>query len=244
MQFKMAMVKAELADLEPENKAATKAALDALTEFKNNYSTGWQIVQALTMLGRMQEGEGNLDAARQAYEALANVPDAPPDVRRESELQVAQLLLRIKRYTEAEVKLKALAQSAAPDDPQRGLLQVYLVKAQLAQNKLDQVEASLKAAIAAAGDNTRLKATAHNLLGDYYLAKKQDEDALWEYLRVDALYPQEKDEHAKALYYLSKLFQSVQGNSFRAQQCLERLSDTNFAGNEYHRKATTEKPGK
>ncbi len=241
MQFKMAMVQVELARNEPDNPALLQAALKALTEFKDGYTGGWQIVPVLLTLGRMQEEQGNLDAARAAFEALVALPDAPKELKREGEIQVALLLVRSKRYTEAEVKLKSLFQAAHPKDPQRGLLQIYLVEAQLAQNKLDQVEPALKAALAASGDNARVKAAAHNLLGDYYRAKKQDEDALWEYLKVEALYSQEQDEHAKALYYLSKLFQSVKGDRPRAQQCLDRLSEKTFSGSEYQRKALAEK---
>ena len=40
---------------------------------------------------------------------------------------------------------------------------------------------------------------------------------------------------------LDRLFESVKGDRFRSQQCLERLADKTFAGNEYQRKATTEK---
>ena len=83
---------------------------------------------------------------------------------------------------------------------------------------------------------------AHASLGDYYRIKKQDEEALWEYLKVDALYSQEKEEHAKALYWLSRLFESVQGSKIRAGQCLDRLLDKTYAGTEYQRKVLGEKP--
>ncbi len=242
LQYRIARARLELARLEPDNKVAMKTALDALTEFKDKYQSGWEIVPTLTTLARLQEEQGNLDEARRAYEALTVVPDAPPELKREGELQVAQMYVRAKRYVEAEVKLNGLLAATPANDPQRGLLRVYLAESKLAQNKVAGVEEDLKAALATSGDNARIKATAHNMLGDYYRAKKQDEEALWEYLKVDALYNQDRDEHAKALYYLSRLFQSVQGNRFRSQQCLERLQDKSFVGSDYHRKALTEAP--
>jgi len=240
IQFKMALVKVELAQTDPENKQEMKAALDALTLFKDAYPDGWQIVPALMTLARLQEEQGDLDAARRSYEELVANPAAPREVKRNSDLQVAQMFIRAKRYLDAENKLHSLFKDTAPGDPQRGLLQVYLVESRLAQNKLDKIDTDIKEALASSED-VRLKALAHNLLGDYFRAKKKDEDALWQYLMVDVLYSQEKDEHAKALYHLAHLFEKVQGNRFRAQQCLERLTDKSFAGNEYQRKAMAEK---
>lgn len=241
MLFQVALVKVGLSELEPQNQEALRTALAALTEFKDAHNTGWQIVPALTKLGEMQEKHGNLDAARGAYEALTGIPSAPEDLKREGQLQVALLLVRSKRYDQAEIKLKELIKSASPDDPQRGMLQVYLAESNLAQNKLTQVEPALRAALADSGDSVRIKAAAHNLLGDYFRAQKKDEDALWEYMMVDTLYAQEKEAQAKALYFLSKLFESALRDRFRAQQCQERLADKSFADTEYASKAAREK---
>ncbi len=240
VRFKIALVKLELAQIEPGNSTELKAALEGLTQFKVANPTGWQIVPALMKLARMQEEQGNVEAARDTYQELVDNPGASRELKRRSELQVAQLFIRAKRYSDAEAKLTNLLKDTAADDSQRGLLQLYLVESRLAQDKLDKVESDLKEALASSED-VRLKAVAHNLLGDYFRARKKDEDAVWQYLMVDALYSQDKEEHAKALYYLSKLFDVIPGNRFRAQQCLERLTDKSFAGNEYQRKAMTEK---
>jgi hypothetical protein len=85
-----------------------------------------------------------------------------------------------------------------------------------------------------------VRAAAHNLLGDYYLAKGQPEPAFWEYLYVDTLYTQDRDEHAKALYHLSTLFDKVKRDPARAKQCSERLKDKQFAGTLYQRRAAGE----
>ena len=67
------------------------------------------------------------------------------------------------------------------------------------------------------------------------------EDALWAYLWVDVVYHQNRQEHAKALYHLYKLFKDRQDEA-KAKQCKERLEkDKQFAGLEYQRLAGAEK---
>ena len=76
-------------------------------------------------------------------------------------------------------------------------------------------------------------------LGDFYRKKNLNEDAFWEYLRVDTLYSQNRNEHAKALYYLSKLFVDVKKDKVKSQEYLEKLKLLD--GTEYAKKAATEK---
>jgi tetratricopeptide (TPR) repeat protein len=217
--------------------------LEALKKYKDTYATGWEIVPCLTMSARLHEEQGDTAGALEVYEALLGIPDVPKDIRRDSEMNSAQMLLRVKSYQQAETKLKALSESLPSDDPQKAMVQVFMVQSQMAQGKFDQAEAALQATLQSTSD-PRLKAAGHNLLGDYYRLKKpaQDEEALWQYLKVDTLYSQDKDEHAKALYFLSKLFETVQNNKARAQQCLEKLIDKGYASSEYHKKALEEKP--
>jgi hypothetical protein len=240
IQFKMVQVKVQQAYADPDDPALRKAALAELKKFKDSNATGWEIVPCLELSARAHEEAGDSEAALEAYEALLQIPNLPTEIQRDAKLKSAQMLVHVKRYPQAEKKLKALADSLPPENPQRALVQVYMVESQLAQNKLDQVEPALKAALQASSD-PGLKATAHNFLGDYYRMQKQDGEALWQYLMVDALYSQDKDQHAKALYYLSKLFTTVQGNKARAEQFREKLIDKAYAGNEYQRKALEEK---
>jgi hypothetical protein len=57
---------------------------------------------------------------------------------------------------------------------------------------------------------------------------------------VDTLYTQDRDEHAKALYHLSTLFDKVKNDRARAKQCADRLKDKQFAGTLYQRRASAE----
>ncbi len=79
-----------------------------------------------------------------------------------------------------------------------------------------------------------LKASAYNALGVSYYSGEQLKEARWEFLWVDVVYNQDKAEHAKALYYLYKIFDKLDEKE-RAQECREALSDRAFTGLEWQR---------
>jgi hypothetical protein len=222
------------------DESKTKEAMAALSKFKDDHPGGWQIVPALLTLGKMQVAAGALDEARKTYEALAEVPDVPRALKQESELLVARLYLRAEKYADAEKKLASVDKAMAKNDPQRAYITALRAESQIGQNNLKQAEALLKEAIRSSSDG-RLRGLAHNLLGDYYRRKGQPGEAFWHYLRVDVLYDQDPEEHAKALYYLIGLFDRVKNDSVRSQDCAQRLRDGRFAGTRYQALAGTEK---
>jgi hypothetical protein len=237
LQFKIAEVKYHLAQDEPTHVAG---AVEALRTFAKENPAGWEVVPALKLLAQLEEQKGNTDGARQAYEDLANVPDVPKDLKQTSELLVAQLLVRGNRHADAETRLMALKGRMQANDPQLPLVTVYLVQTQMAQNKLDNVEKQLRGVLLSTGDGN-LKASGHNALGDYYRLKNQNEDAFWQYLRVDVMYAQDKNEHARALYWLWKLFDKTKNDPVRAEECYNKLADKEYAGTEYQTRALAEK---
>jgi hypothetical protein len=228
IQFKVIQVAVLQAKDDPTQIEPT---IKLLMAFKKEHDKGWEIVPALKLLARMQEDKGDIAEARQTYLDLAKIPNLPKEVKQEADLLVAQLSLRSGKIDDAEEILDGLRTSLPATDPQRPFALVYLAQAQLSLNKLNDVETNLKAALAASSEPA-VKCLAHNTLGDYYRKKNQNEEAFWEYLRVDALYPQDRNEHAKALYYLWKLFADVKKDKVKSQEYLDKLKlleDTEYA---------------
>jgi hypothetical protein len=233
IQYKIA----QLATIQAkEDPTKTDAAIKELTAYKTANPSGWEIVSALKELAKLQEALSKTDEARKTYEELTAVPEIPKDVKLESELLVSRLLLRALKYADAEKRLKSLEASMPPDDPQRPYIQAYLADSQIGQGNLGQAETQLKEALKASADS-KLRGVVHNLLGDYYRKKNQDEDAFWQYLRVDSLYNEDPEEQAKALYYLRTLFDKVKRDPARAKECANRLRDERFAGTTFQRLA-------
>jgi hypothetical protein len=237
IQYRMAMLALGRAKDDPAVDAVA-----ALTGFRTANSGGWEIVPATKALAGLLEAKGDQAGARAAYEELAANPEAPKDVQLAANLQVARILSRDNKYADAEQKLKAVAAGMKPDDPQRTYVQVALAQTQVAQGNVKEAEAPLKAAVKGTGDD-HLKSLAYNALGDYYQRNKQPDEAFWQYLRVDAVYNQDREEHARALYNLWKLFEAVRGDQQRSNECLQKLEDKTFAGTDYQARALKETEG-
>lgn len=235
--FRMAQIKALQARDDPTK---LDAAVEALKGYKTGYVTSWEIVPCLRQLAELEEGRNNIDGALAAYEELADIPDVPKSIQRTASMLVVQLLMRRSRHAEAEGRLVALRAKMADDEPERPLVEVLLTQVQMAQNKLDTIEKQLKTALKSSVD-PNVRATAHNVLGDYYVKKNQGEEAFWQYLRVDVMYSQDKTQHAKALYNLWKLFDKVKNDPIRAQEVYDRLLDKEYAGTEFQDLARAEK---
>jgi tetratricopeptide (TPR) repeat protein len=219
IQFKSAQV---LAELSVYDVTQIDQAIAVLKAFKADNDKSWELVPALKLLAEVQERKGDVADARQTYLELVKIPNLPKEMKQDAELLIAQLSIRAGKLDDAEKILDGLRTSLAPNEPQRGVALVYLAQTQIALNKLNDVEATLKGALAATSEPL-VKGLAHNALGDYYRKKNLNDDAFWEYLRVDALYSQDRNEHAKALYYLSKLFADVKKDKVKAQEYLDKL---------------------
>jgi predicted negative regulator of RcsB-dependent stress response len=213
MEYKVAQLTGRLAE---EDRGEVDAAIEALTRFKKQHADGWQITHAVRQLARLQIDKGDFDAARQAYEELAKLPGISREARQEAELLVAQALAKGKKFAEAEKMLQAALANLPKDDPQRDRASVYLAECQAATGKFDSAVKELRAILDRSNDPT-LKAVAHNALGDTFLANNQPRDAMWEYLWVDVIYYQDKQEHARAVSQLVKVFEQLKDDAHAKQ---------------------------
>lgn len=236
-EFKLAKLMVRQAD---DDDALTEAAMDKLIKFKKEHTGGWQISHAVKLLVKMQMDKQDFEAAQKSAAELAALPGLSKDLKRDADISLAQVMTGAKKFTEAEKKLQDLSKGLAPDDPQAPRIQMAMAQCMAGNGKLDQAEPLLQAIISNATDND-LKAQAYNTLGECLMAGKKSEDALWAFLWVDVMYHQNRQEHARALYHLYKLFKERQDDA-KAKACREKLEkDKQFAGLEYQRKIQTEK---
>jgi predicted Zn-dependent protease len=237
LQYRSALIPVQIAKLD-----ATKrdAAIDALKRYRAENSGGWEAVPSAKLLATLQEESGDINGAKQTYEELRILRDVPKEVVLESNIYISNLLLRAKKYADAEKTLTDAKALLPENDPLRSVIVVHLCEAQMKQGKTQDIEKQLLTAINGTPE-ANVRALGHNTLGDYYRAKKQDEEAFWQYLRVDVLYPADREEHARSLYWLSKLFDSVKKDKPKAQECLDKLKSMDFEGTEYAQRAATEK---
>jgi tetratricopeptide (TPR) repeat protein len=228
--FKVAQVKYYMSRGEASQLDAAAAALQA---FLASHDKTWEAVPSLKMLAQVREAKGDFEAAAKTYQDLAALPDLPADLKRDSAILEGRLLLRGHRFAEAEKRFQALLAGTAAKDAQWAVLQILLTQSQIGQNNLARAPQQLRDAVAAS-DDAAVKAMALNTRGDYFLKLDKPEEAFWCYLKADTLYGQEREEQARALYHLARLFETVKKDPLRAQQCRDRLKQ--LEGTEYQKK--------
>ena len=239
INYKIAEVQASMADLD---ETKLDDAIKFLEAYRSDFGTGWETVPSMMKQADMLEKKGRLADAGKVYSDLADLPDAPEEVKQKAALDGTKLLLRAKKYGEAESRLQLQMTRLPKGDPEINKLNVMLCTAMLLQNKTTGVDRDLRTAIAGITD-VDLLAAGHNGLGDFYRIQNQPEEAFWAYLRVHTLYSQSQDrtEHARALYHLWKLFDKPKNDLQRSQECLDRLlNGKEYNGTEWQTRAKAE----
>ncbi|MGL4550824.1 MAG: tetratricopeptide repeat protein [Gemmataceae bacterium] len=232
IQYRIAMLHARVAKDEP---AKADEAIRQLKAYADGNRGGWQVVPALTTLARMLEEAGRVDEARSAYETLASLGDAPPALVRQSQLSVGKLSLRAGKWAEARKQLEKLAGGLSGADPEKPFADAYLAESKIGQGQLEGADRALQNVLKVSGD-ARLRGLAHNLLGDWNERRGQLDEAFWHYLRVDALYAEDPEEHARALFRLAELYDKVKKDPVRGRDCARRLMGAGFDGTRYQKR--------
>ncbi len=235
IQFKLAVLTARQAQ---DSGADLEPAIKKLFDFKILNKDCWQLVPCLQLLARLQADTKQFTDAEETYLELAAL-DVSDDVKQEAELMAAQVGIRAGKQGVSMKKLDALLKKLPKDSKFRVKARIATAECLVAAGKNADAIALLRQVNKETTDKS-LKAIAYNTLGLSYLKSEQLKEARWEFLWVDVVYNQDKAEHAKALYYLSQIFDKLEEKD-RAQECRETLiTDRAFAGSEWQRRAQKE----
>jgi tetratricopeptide (TPR) repeat protein len=215
-----------------EQGKSPDAAVGRLRQFCKKYPDGWQIIPAAKLLGRLLTAERHYAEAEKAYQELADNAALPDEARNTLRLLAARVAVRPGNYAEAESKLNALLQKLPKGSRQALQARVCHAECLTAQAKFAEARDELKAVLNEAKGDKELRARAYNALGRCSYDAKQYKEALWDFLRVDVVYYQDPEEHAKALYHLADLFTKLKDPG-RARESRERLLGKEFSGTEY-----------
>ena len=175
----------------------TEKALKRLQDFRRDHATSWQINQVMPLVAQLQIAGGDVAAAEETFKEMSEMESLPADVRRDAELMVIQVLVRAGKAEQAQKKLDAL--SAKPGNPPTFASRIKMARAEvlLSQKKLDQALPLLQQVVKENNDKT-VKAQAHNAIGECLFKANRYNEAMWEFLWVDAVFNQDKSQHAKA----------------------------------------------
>jgi tetratricopeptide (TPR) repeat protein len=232
LRYRIAMLLVKASKDDPSKR---DDAIKALKDFTATSRTSWAIVPALITQASMLEEMGRSDEAREAYEALATLPGVPPELARRSDLLVGKMYLRAGKFADAQKRFTTLSSKLSAGDAEKPFVDVYLTEAQIGQGKFDGADKRLLDAIRATDDG-KVRGLGHNLLGELHQKKGELEEAFWHYLRVDALYNDDPEEQARALFHLATLFDKVKKDPTRAADCKRRLMDDTLKGTRYQKR--------
>lgn len=229
VEFRIASLTVQKAQEEGTSSAAGIAKLE---EFLRHNPDSWQTVAAGQMLGRLLTAAGKYRQAEQVYQDLAANTALPEAARVGFRLGAARVSIRPGKYGNAYAKLQAILEKLSKDSRPALQARIYQAECLAGMGKFADAREQLTAVLGAARGDKELQAQAHNALGSCYAAAKQYKDALWEYLRVDVVYYQDREEHAKALYHLVDLFKKLK-DAEHEKDCRDRLKGKEFLGTEY-----------
>jgi len=230
--FKAGYLQARMA-MEAGGDSAT--AIASLQDFKTKFPSSWQIAQAMQTLAQLQTAAGQYPDAAATYEELADM-DIGEEAKVQALIQSASTFIKAKDYDTASKKVEALRAKIGAGSPSAVRADILQGQVLAAKGDLDGAMTLLRGIVNKSADKG-VKAAAYNTLGECLMGKEQYKDARWEFLWVDLVYNQDRNEHAHALFNLAKTF-DVLGEGDRALECRELLAnDSIFAGLDYQRQA-------
>lgn len=230
MEFRelMALVKATDAKDEAGFKSSAPATADRLESFAKANAKSWEVWPAARAAARLHSDLGQNEKAAAILASLAATPELGPDLKIEAKLAEADSLLRSKNQSAGRNAVASLLKDK--DLPAAGAarerLSIYELwanapSATTPPSKPDGYAVKLQAAIDAAKSPVS-RAVGFNARGELFLAHGFPRDAMWEFLNVEVVYNQDKDEVNKAMKRLVEVFEAV-GDKDRAESYREKL---------------------
>ena len=246
VEFKILKLKAQAA--EAGAGAARGPIIDDLRKFRTTHPDARQTLECLDLLSRLLAAEGQpVQEVIDAFKALRSKYADSKEIAARCDLFETQALIQdgenlLKsneeeakpKFAAAQTKLQAML--AGADKATALEIRVVLAECKAILGQLPEAVKELDDLLKeASNDHTR--ATVHLGRGDCYRLTKQFRDAQWDYLWVDVIYNQDREQQAKALYCLSEVFGAL-GDNNKAKECKDRLmSDPRLKDSQYQRRA-------
>jgi len=235
-EYKIAMLMLRQATAD---QLSTDKALARLQAFKSANSACWHLVHVMPTIAEVQMNASDYKGAEATFQEMSEMESLPAEVRFNAELDIVQVNVRAGAVDKAQKKLEELTKRAGKNPVILSRVNMARAEVLVSQKKNDEAAVLLKQIVKDTNDK-QVKAMAHNTLGESYFKSNRYNDAVWEFLWVDAVFNQDRNQHARALYYLWKTFEQL-NNAERAQECREMLlNDRQFTGTEFQRKGAAE----
>jgi hypothetical protein len=220
LEFKMTMLAARIAESKSGNdfKTDAAAAVNGLTTFARGYSKSWEVWPAARTAARLQADLGKFSDAATTLANLAKAEGISRELQNEARLAEVDMLLRGGSALTLAPSVDALATLTALTDSQKQKLAVYRAILPGVQDRTDpaKVEEAAKA-VRALIDKMADPAAAHNALGELYILANLPQKAKREFLWVEAVHNQDREEVLRALTRLCDVFDKLNDKEHAGQ---------------------------
>jgi tetratricopeptide (TPR) repeat protein len=215
-QFGRARVLAAIAQGDPKRGPEAMSALESFLKANTDVR---QTGPALELLARLALARQEYDKADKAVADLGRLRK----MKDRADVLKARVLAARGKHLEAVAALDAIIAGAPDGSARRREAQLAKAESLAGLGKFDEAEKLAKEVIQAAGaEDAEAQALANNTLGDCLKAANKPKEALLAYLRTDILYPRDKEQHARALSEVVRLFRRLKQDD-RAEEALARL---------------------
>ena len=201
LDYRVASLKAYVADSDEELKAAAKS----LADFVAANGESWEYPHAARQLARLQADIGDYVAATKIYESLKAGAAVPAEFKQEATAALIDIAFQSEKYDVGETRIKEVLADPNTSGPLKARVDLYQIGLEGTKGDLAATIKKIQDVIDKANDPS-LKALGYNVMGDVYRANKQKRNAMWSYLWVDQVYNQDRGEHVKAITRLIKIF--------------------------------------
>jgi len=223
VKYKVAAITALLA---ADDKSLQKQALAELEKFKKEHADSWQIFGCIRAMSQLYLESGEFAKAAAAYDDLKKLPGISEEAKTDCDLMAADLLVRAKQHAEAGARLQAILAKMAKTNPRYKELELKRILCDASTPpKFAAAIADLRKMATAAKDPGEI-ALAYNTLGDCYLMNNMAKDAAYEYLYVELIYNQNKEQLQKAITQLVQVFKELKQMD-RVKEYSEKLDKLN-----------------
>ncbi|HWE39519.1 MAG TPA: tetratricopeptide repeat protein [Isosphaeraceae bacterium] len=215
-QFGRARVLATLAQADPRRAPEALSALDGFLKANPNVRQTGPALELVAKLALRREEFDRADKAAADLGRIARMKDR-------ADVLKARILAARGKHKEAVAALDSIIAGAPDGSARRREAQLAKAESLAGLGQFDEAETLAKAVIRAAGaEDAEAQALANNTLGDCLKAANKPKEALLAYLRTDILYPRDKEQHARALSEVVRLFRRLKQDD-RAEEALARL---------------------
>jgi tetratricopeptide (TPR) repeat protein len=233
LEYKIALVRWHMAQ-DLDQPELFKKAFASLAQYRNKHPQSWQVLQCLRFLAQWHLERKEFQEAEKVLWELSQ-SGANESIRFDAGLAAIDALAQGGNYKDARAQLEVMLEKQPKDSPASLRIRIALVECLGYGDKTDLAEArKLAAEVLKETKDKTLRALAYNAMGVSYVKNKLWREASWEFLWVDMIYNQDKNVHAKALYYLVMVFENL-GEVDRAREWRTMLDSNLYVGTHYQR---------